>query len=161
MMSTTVGSLGNRTWEMSFSESSSWLEALTNWKVVHRVQEHTGFVSWTYGLHNLNFTTYLLSCKTYLDISKYSREYNSFCAWAPPLWDRKAPFFTFYQSVSSDSIEWLCCRKGMYAKPDTVLVFGDWLFPFPSNMQLNLCLCWGSTSSVHAQELHTLLGDMV
>lgn len=111
MMGTTGGSLGYKNWGTSFSESLSLFEALTGWKVVHRVQEPTGFSQWTYRLHNLNSTTFLLPCKTCLEISKDTREYNSFCAWAPPLLDRKAPLFTFYQSVLSDSIEWLVAAR--------------------------------------------------
>lgn len=105
-MGTIVGSLGNKNQETSSSESPSWVEALTDWKGVHRGQEPTGLCPWTYGLHNLSSTKFLLSCKTCLEISKDTREYNSFCAWAPPLLDRKVPLFTFYQTVSSDSTAW-------------------------------------------------------
>jgi len=103
VLGTTVGSLRNQ--ETSCSESPCWVEAFADWKGLHRVQEPTGFFPWNYGLHNLNSTTFLLSCKTHLKISKDTREYNIFCAWEPPLLDRKVALFTFYQSILSDSAE--------------------------------------------------------
>ena len=49
-MGTIVSSLGNKNQEMSSSKSPSWVDALTDWKGVSRVQESTGFGPWTYGL---------------------------------------------------------------------------------------------------------------
>lgn len=99
MMGTTVGSLGNKNQAASPSEGLSWFEALTVWKGVHGVQEPTGFFPWTYGPHNLNSTTFLLSSKTHLEISEVTGEYSSSSAWAPLLLDRKVPLFIFYQSI--------------------------------------------------------------
>lgn len=95
-MGTTLGSLGNKNRETSSSESPSWVRALADSKVVHRLRQPRGFGPWTYRLHNLDSTIFFLSCKICLGISQDTMEYNSFCAWAPPLLDRETPHFTLY-----------------------------------------------------------------
>lgn len=137
-MGTIVGSLGNKNQETSSSESPSWVEALTDWKGDHRGQEPTGFFPWTYGLHNLSSTKFLMSYKTCLQISKDTREYNSFCAWVSPLQTEKSLFLPFIRQFHLIQLHDPFLSQGHVCK--TWYSSGHWWlqrkgkssFPFPA-----------------------------